>query len=105
MSSTVDHYLRTVDRLRESRRSNRWSPEQDRPLLALLEDLYEALADAEKEIVEAAGWRGWPEQFDARMGSVAPLQDVPLRTLLGRFDTVTWDRLPCGLAASEEAHR
>ena len=71
MSSTVEQYLRLVDILRESRRSTRWVPEQDRPLLAHLEDLDEELGDGERDVVETAGWRAWPEMYDARIGALA----------------------------------
>jgi hypothetical protein len=73
--SNVDIYLRMVDLLRESRRSKSWQPEHDRPLLAHLEDLYEKLDDAEQNRVEAEGWRGWPEQYDARMRALADLEE------------------------------
>jgi hypothetical protein len=64
--SQVELYLRLVDLLRESRRAESWQAEQDRPLLAYLEALYERLSDAEKERVEAEGWRAWPVEYDAR---------------------------------------
>lgn len=74
----IDQYLRLVDLLRESRRSKSWRPEDDRPLLAHLEDLYEKLGDAEQDRVEAEGWRAWPEQYDARMRAPADLEEVLL---------------------------
>lgn len=62
--SAVEQYLQALDLLRESRRSAMWKAEDDRPLLARLEDLYAKLSDAEQERVEAQG-RGWPSDGEA----------------------------------------
>ena len=67
--SMLGKYLRLVDVLRESRRSEEWKPENDRPLLARLEDLYSALAEDEQSQVESQGWRAWPEDYDAQRTS------------------------------------
>ncbi len=78
MSKQIETYLRLVDLLRESRRPRSWKPEQDRLLLSHLEDLYEKLDDAEQHLVEAEGWRGWPDQYDARNDALADLMEVLL---------------------------
>jgi hypothetical protein len=72
----LEVYLHLVVALRESRRSPRWKPEDDRPILARLEDLYATLSDTDQDRVEAEGWRAWPEEYDARM--LRDLEEVPL---------------------------
>lgn len=62
-------YERLMDDLREARRRPGWKPEDDRPALGSLEDLYEALTDEERGVVESEGDRSWPDLWDARQSS------------------------------------
>lgn len=65
--SLVATYLNLLEILRATRRAPTWKPEQDRPLLAQLEDLYDDMGDAERDIVAAQSWRGWPDKYDERV--------------------------------------
>lgn len=58
-------YRRLVDDLREARRRPGWKPEDDRAALASLDDLYEALTDEERSVVESESGRSWPDVWDA----------------------------------------
>lgn len=62
-------YQRILDDLREARRQPGWEPENDRAALASLEDLYEALTDEERGVVERESGRSWPDLWDARQSS------------------------------------
>jgi len=59
-------YRRILDDLREARRQPDWKPENDREALASLEDLYDALTDEERSLVESESDRSWPDLWDAR---------------------------------------
>jgi hypothetical protein len=61
------HYHWILDTLRARRADPDWVAEDDRADLALLEDLYAKLSPSEQECVEAEGWRGWPDLYDAHM--------------------------------------
>ena len=56
-----DQYLRFVDELRESRKAPTWKAQDDRPILAKMEDLYMTLSDEDQEKVEAESRRAWPD--------------------------------------------
>lgn len=62
-------YQRILDDLREARRQPGWKPEDDRAALASLEDLYGALTDEERSVVERESNRSWPDLWDARSTS------------------------------------
>ncbi|MBX3270401.1 MAG: hypothetical protein KF729_09085 [Sandaracinaceae bacterium] len=66
MTATIKRYFALVDIMREQRRSPSWKAEDDRVILGQLEDWYAELDDADRALVEAAGWRAWPDRFDAR---------------------------------------
>jgi hypothetical protein len=59
-------YGRLQNRLRESRRALDWRPEQDREMLAKMEDLYGEMTEEEQGQVEADTWKAWPDLYDAR---------------------------------------
>jgi hypothetical protein len=59
-------YQQILDDLREARRKPGWKPEHDREALASLEDLYEALTDEERNVVESESHRSWPDLWDRR---------------------------------------
>jgi hypothetical protein len=54
-------YQQILDDLREARRKPGWKPEDDREALASLDDLYEALTDEERDVVESESHRSWPD--------------------------------------------
>ncbi len=72
MSDAAETYDRLVVSLRERRRASGWRAEEDRPLLASLERLYEGLTTQERSVADAGGWKGWPDLFDARPGVPTP---------------------------------
>jgi hypothetical protein len=53
----IARYRELVDELRTLRSFPGWKPEDDRSILALLEDLYYKLSDDEQLQVEATKWR------------------------------------------------
>ena len=57
----LEMYRGIINALRRGRRLPDWKPETDRRILAAAEDLYAELTPAEQEIVEAKGWRSWPD--------------------------------------------
>jgi hypothetical protein len=63
-SRVLTDYFALVDQLREQRRAVDWQAENDREILARLEDLYELLSDDERDQVEMQGERAWPDLFD-----------------------------------------
>lgn len=62
----LGRYFEIVDLLCESRRSPEWNAENDRPLLALLQDWYLELSEEDQVEVEKQGWRGSPALVDRR---------------------------------------
>ena len=68
MNSPLAIYQQLIDDLRDNRRQPGYTAEDDRELLAKLEDFYEMLTDEERSVVESEGWRSWPDLYDARPG-------------------------------------
>lgn len=64
--AALGSYFEIVDTLREQRRAPDRNKEDDRALLARLEDLYDELSEAGRAEVESQGWRSWPDLFDGR---------------------------------------
>lgn len=68
MSDDLEKYMGLLTQLRERRRRPEWVSEEDRGLLADLEDFYATLTPAEQALVEEEGWRAWPDMYDKKMG-------------------------------------
>lgn len=66
MTDAYRQYLQLVNELRDMRRSGTGEREL-RPILEALEDLFHELGEDEQETANAEGWRGWPDEYDARM--------------------------------------
>lgn len=66
-TNLVVEFLAELDRLRQDRRLRGSNAELDRPFLNRLDELYDRLDEDEYELVNGEGWRGWPDQYDARM--------------------------------------
>ncbi len=61
MKPTLERYLDLLDVLRLHRGRPEWKPEQDREILATLEDWYVDLGEIAQAQIESNGWRAWPE--------------------------------------------
>lgn len=61
MKPTLQRYLRLLDVLRARRGHPDWKPEDDRSILASLEDWYTLLGEEDRDVIESDGWRAWPE--------------------------------------------
>jgi hypothetical protein len=83
--SKVAQYLQLLEVLRAARRAPTWKPEQDRPWLAQLEDLYDAMSADDQQLVAAQSWRGWPDKYDERIVyreiTLDAAEDGPIATL------------------------
>lgn len=73
--SHLQLYLDILDRLRRQRAKPGWKPQDDRAMLADLDDLYAFLRSHHREHVEKISWRCWPDKFaeQGRDGMVAYL--------------------------------
>jgi hypothetical protein len=69
ISHRLAAYMAVVDALCAQRRVEGWEPKNDRPLLAILEDQYELLTEAEREYAEKMGFRAWPDRLDDEMNT------------------------------------
>lgn len=64
-------YNRLVTVLRDRRRSPDWDVDGDDPILEALESLWWKMSVEERTIVNNEGWKGEPEEYDARMKTKA----------------------------------
>jgi hypothetical protein len=68
-SDGLKKFRALVDSLRERRRAGE-AEESLRGLLGKIADLIEELDDEDFVTVGNEAWRGWPDQYDARMGGL-----------------------------------
>jgi hypothetical protein len=62
----IQRYTAILDTLREQRRSPTWKAQDDRSLLAELDDLYREMSSEERWEAEEEGYRSWPDLYDER---------------------------------------
>jgi len=67
VSDLLKWYLAGLEKLREQRRVPGWQPEQDREILAAMEDRYPELTEEERQVVESAPDM-WPETVEVSGG-------------------------------------
>jgi len=71
-------YNRAVYQLRKQRSLPEWEPENDRSLLASLEELFDSLTEEEQKQVNLEGWKSWPDLYEESLEFLIENPDVGL---------------------------